>query len=116
MIDEVQGARALERFAENAVELRRRAGLSQADAGLRAGLHRTEISMLERRLRMPRLDTLLRVAGAVEADPWELLEGLAWDLDPGRLWEARTESGRYEVVLAGRRVTWAAGGWRPVGR
>jgi transcriptional regulator with XRE-family HTH domain len=116
MTDEVQGARALERFAENAVELRRRAGLSQADAGLRAGLHRTEISMLERRLRMPRLDTLLRVAGGVEAEPWELLEGLAWDLDPGRLWEANTESGCYEVVLAGRRVTWAAGGWTAVGR
>jgi transcriptional regulator with XRE-family HTH domain len=115
MTDAVQGARALDRFAENAVELRRRVGLSQADAGLRAGLHRTEIGMLERRLRMPRLDTLLRVAGAVEAEPWELLEGLAWDLDRGRLWEARPGLGHYEVVVAGQSVTWEADGWKKVG-
>lgn len=111
MIDEVQSARALDRFARNAIELRRRAGLSQADAGLRAGLHRTEVSMLERRLRMPQLDTVLRVAGGIEADPRELLEGLAWDLDRGRLWEAWPAPGRYEVTVAGQRVTWEAGRW-----
>jgi transcriptional regulator with XRE-family HTH domain len=114
MTDEAQGARALDRFAENAVELRRRAGLSQADAGLRAGLHRTEIGMLERRLRMPRLDTILRIAGGIEAEPWELLEGLAWDLDRSRLWEARPGPGRYEVVVAGQSVTWEADGWKKV--
>jgi transcriptional regulator with XRE-family HTH domain len=115
MNDEAQSARALERFACNAVELRRRTGLSQLDTGLRAGLHRTEVSMLERRLRMPRLETVLRLAGAVAAEPAELLEGLAWDLDRGRLWEARADPGRYEVVLAGRPVTWASGAWKPVG-
>jgi transcriptional regulator with XRE-family HTH domain len=114
MIDEVQRARALDRFARNAIELRRRAGLSQADAGLRAGLHRTEVSYLERRLRVPQLDTVLRIAGAVEADPRELLEGLAWDLDRGRLWEARPAPGRYEVTVAGQRVTWEAGSWKKV--
>jgi transcriptional regulator with XRE-family HTH domain len=112
VIDEVQGARALDRFASNAVELRTRAGLSQADAGLRAGLHRSEFSMLERRLRMPRLDTLLRVAGGIEAEPWELIEGLGWDLDRSRLWEARPDPGRYEVVVAGQSVTWEADGWK----
>jgi transcriptional regulator with XRE-family HTH domain len=114
VIDEVQSARALDRFARNAIELRRRAGLSQTDAGLRAGLHRTEVGMLERRLRMPRLDTVLRVAGGIGADPRELLEGLAWDLDRGRLWEARPEPGRYEVTVAGQRVTWEAGSWKKV--
>lgn len=114
MTDEVQSARALERFARNAVELRRRAGLSQVDAGLRAGLHRTEVSMLERRLRMPRLDTVLRIAGGIAAEPWELLEGLSWDLDRGRLWEARSPAGHYEVTVSGRRVTWEAGVWRRV--
>jgi transcriptional regulator with XRE-family HTH domain len=114
MTDETQAARVLERFADNAVELRRRAGLSQADTGLRAGLHRTEIGRLERRRRTPRLDTLLRIAGAVEAEPWELLEGLAWDLDRRRLWEAESDPGRYEVVVAGQRVTWEADGWKKV--
>jgi transcriptional regulator with XRE-family HTH domain len=111
MIDEVQSARALDRFARNAIELRRRAGHSQLDAGLRAGLHRTEISLLERGLRMPRLDTILRIGGGIEADPRELLEGMAWDLDRGRLWEARPAPGHYEVMVGGQRVTWEAGGW-----
>jgi transcriptional regulator with XRE-family HTH domain len=115
MIDEVQSARALDRLAGNAAELRRRAGLSQSDVGLRAGLHRTAVGMLERRLRMPRLDTILRIAGGVEAEPRELLEGLAWDLDRGRLWEARSDPGRYEVVVAGQTVTREAGRWKPVG-
>ena len=79
MIDEVQSARALDRFARNAIELRRRAGLSQLDAGLRAGVHRTEVSMLERRLRMPRLDTILRIAGGIDAEGQSrpLIHGLA---------------------------------------
>jgi transcriptional regulator with XRE-family HTH domain len=114
MNDEVQSARTLERFACNAIELRRRTGLSQLDTGLRAGLHRTEVSMLERRLRMPRLETVLRLAGAVEAESAELLEGLAWDLDRGRLWEARPDLGRYEVVVAGQSVTREADGWKKV--
>lgn len=116
MTDKVQGARALDRFASNAIELRRGEGLSQHATGLRAGLHRTEISFLERGLRMPRLDTILRIAGAVGAEPWELLEGLAWDLDRGRLWEAGPEPGRCEVRVAGQTVTWEAGAWRKVRR
>jgi len=116
VIDEVQSARALERFASNLIELRRRAGLTQLEAGLRAGLHRTEVSLLERRLRMPRLDTILRVAAGVEADPTELLEGLAWELDRDRLWSARPVPGRYEILVGGSPVTWAPDGWRRVGR
>jgi transcriptional regulator with XRE-family HTH domain len=115
MIDEVQSARALDRFARNAIELRRRAGLSQLDAGVRAGLHRTEVSMLERRLRMPRLDTILQIAGGIDADPRELVEGLTWDLDRGRLWEARPVSGHHEVTVGGQRVTWEAGTRKRVG-
>jgi transcriptional regulator with XRE-family HTH domain len=84
MIDEAQSALALGRFARNAVELRCVAGLSQFETGSRAGLHRTEVSLLERGLRMPMFDTILRLAGAVEADPRDLLEGLSWELDRGR--------------------------------
>ena len=69
-------------FGENLVELRRRAGLSQTATAERAGLHRTEISFLERALRVPRLDTLVRLAGALEADPSELLAGMAREPGP----------------------------------
>jgi transcriptional regulator with XRE-family HTH domain len=65
------------RFGRNLVELRRRVGLSQAATAERAGLHRTEISLLERGHRVPRLDTLIRLSGAVEVRPWELLAGIA---------------------------------------
>jgi transcriptional regulator with XRE-family HTH domain len=116
MIDEAQSARALERFARNAIELRRRAGLTQLDAGRRAGIHRTEVGLLERRLRMPRLDTVLRVAAGVEADPAELLEGLCWELDRDLLWSGRPVPGRYVVTVGGYAVTRVADGWRRVGR
>jgi transcriptional regulator with XRE-family HTH domain len=97
MIDEAQSAAALDRFARNTIELRCRAGLSQVDAGMRAGLHRTEVSMLERRLRMPRFDTILRIAGGVEAEPRELLEGLAWDLGCDLSRDRKPTSDRREV-------------------
>ena len=79
--DRIQRARVQVRFARNVVELRDRSGYPQHLAADRAGLHRTEVSLLERRLRVPRLETILRLAGGVDAEPWELLEGLAWNLD-----------------------------------
>jgi transcriptional regulator with XRE-family HTH domain len=115
MIDKAQTAGALDRFGRNAVELRRRSGLSQLDASLRAGLHRTEISMVERGLRVPRLDTILRIAAATDADPSELLEGLVWDLERNRLWDARPSPGRYEILVGGNTVTREVGGWKKVG-
>lgn len=68
------------RFAENLVLLRGRAGLSQERTAERADLHRTELSLLERGLRLPRLDTIVKLAGAVEAEPCELLVGMTWRL------------------------------------
>jgi len=66
------------RFGENLVRCRKKAGLSQEELGFRASLHRTEIGMLERGVRLARIDTLLKLAGAMGAAPEELLEGLAW--------------------------------------
>ena len=42
----------------------------------RAGLHRTEIGLLERGHRVPRVDTLLRLAAALAVEPAELLAGV----------------------------------------
>lgn len=66
------------RFGTNLLRARKRAVLSQEEVGFRASLHRTEIGMLERGVRLPRIDTLVKLAGAVEVDPGELLDGIAW--------------------------------------
>jgi transcriptional regulator with XRE-family HTH domain len=69
-----------QRFAENLILLRARSDLSQQQTAERSGLHQTEISLLERGLRLPRLDTIVKLAGAIEAEPCELFAGMAWRL------------------------------------
>jgi transcriptional regulator with XRE-family HTH domain len=68
------------RFAENLLALRGRAGLSQAGTAERSGLHITEVGLLERGLRLPRLDTLVKLAGALDVEPCVLLAGMEWSL------------------------------------
>lgn len=67
-----------QRFAQNLVRVRKRAGLSQEELGFLASLHRTEIGMLERGHRLARLDTLIKLCGALEISADELLEGIDW--------------------------------------
>ena len=69
------------RFGQNLIVLRRRVGLSQVGTAERAGLDRTEIGLLERGRRVPRLDTVVKLGGAVEVQPCVLLEGMVWNLD-----------------------------------
>ena len=52
--------------------------MSQEELGVRASLHRTEIGQLERGLRVARIDTLIKLAGALAVSPMELLEGIDW--------------------------------------
>jgi transcriptional regulator with XRE-family HTH domain len=66
------------RFGENLARARRRAGLSQEEAGIRASLHRTEIGLLERGERVPRIDTAIKLAGSVGATVDELVAGIEW--------------------------------------
>lgn len=66
------------RFGGNLARLRKRAGMSQEELSVRASLHRTEVSQLERGLRLCRIDTLLKVAGSLEVSCDELLAGAAW--------------------------------------
>jgi transcriptional regulator with XRE-family HTH domain len=76
------------RFGENLTEMRGRVGLSQVATADRAGLHRTEVALVEHGRRIPRLDTLVKLAGAVEVAPCELLAGMSWRLNSprGRSW------------------------------
>ncbi len=66
------------RFGENLIRCRRRVGLSQEELGVRASLHRTQIGLLERGLRLPRIDTLIKLAGALEVSAADLLAGISW--------------------------------------
>jgi transcriptional regulator with XRE-family HTH domain len=67
-----------ERFASNLRQARRKAGISQEKLGDLCELHRTEISLLERAGREPRLATLVKLAGALDTTPGELSEGISW--------------------------------------
>jgi transcriptional regulator with XRE-family HTH domain len=67
-----------DRFAANLIRCRNRAGYSQEELGFRASVCRTEVGMLERGTRVPRLDTLVKLAGALEIEVAELIEGIAW--------------------------------------
>jgi transcriptional regulator with XRE-family HTH domain len=62
-----------EQFARNLSVERERRGLSQEALGYAAGLHRTEVSLLERAGREPRLSTIVRLARALKIRPAELL-------------------------------------------
>jgi transcriptional regulator with XRE-family HTH domain len=64
-----------ERFGANLRRVRRREGLSQEGLAVRASLHRTEIGRLEGGERACRIDTLIRLAGAMAVPPDELLDG-----------------------------------------
>jgi transcriptional regulator with XRE-family HTH domain len=52
---------------------RERQGLSMTEVAERAGLSQQMVSYVERGMRNPTLDTLLRMAQALETDPSELL-------------------------------------------
>ena len=65
-----------QRFAENLRRRRRERGLSQEALGELCDLHRTEVSLLERGGRDPRLATIVKIAWALELAPGDLLAGL----------------------------------------
>lgn len=76
------------RLGENLARCREGAGVSQEELSFRASIHRTEVSLLERGERMPRVDTALRLAGSLGVALDDLVVGLEWR--PG-----------YEVVVHG---------------
>jgi transcriptional regulator with XRE-family HTH domain len=82
------------RFGENLRKCRRRAGFSQEELGMRSSLHRTEIGLLERGARVPRIDTLIKISSALKISPAELIEGIEWT--PGN-----TTSGAFLIAPKG---------------
>jgi transcriptional regulator with XRE-family HTH domain len=95
------------RFGANLRRARRRTGLSQEEVGFRASLHRTEVGLLERGARVPRIDTLVKLAGAlgIRID-CALLEGIGWNVG-----STSTRPGTFTVP--GRAEPGAGGGEVP---
>ena len=60
-------------LAENVIRLRRQMGWSQEGLAYEAGLHRTFIAHVERRVRNISLDNIERLAKALNVAPYTLL-------------------------------------------
>lgn len=67
------------RFGKNLARQRERANLSQESLAVLASLHRTEIGLLERGERCPRIDTVVKLASALDASVDDLIEGIVWN-------------------------------------
>jgi transcriptional regulator with XRE-family HTH domain len=67
-----------DRFAENLRTERARAKLSQEALAARADIHRTQISLMEGGKRLPRLDTIVKLAGAMGICVEVLLSGISY--------------------------------------
>lgn len=78
------------RFAGNLLRCRKQSWMSQEALAARASLHRTEIGKLENAERLPRIDTLVKLAGAMSIPAERLLDGIVWK--PGH-----SEAGGFEL-------------------
>lgn len=65
--------------------LRKKHHLSQEELGLRSGCHRTYISLLERGLKGPTLQTILKLADAMQTDAAEMVRLVAERLTTTKL-------------------------------
>jgi transcriptional regulator with XRE-family HTH domain len=69
-------------------QTRRRLDMSQEALADNAGIHRTQMTAFEWGERLPRLDTLIKLAGGLGVPPSELLDGIVWEVGgsrPGRI-------------------------------
>jgi transcriptional regulator with XRE-family HTH domain len=81
-----------QRFAENLARCLKRAGYSQEKLAQLSELHRTQISELLRGRQLPRLDSVVRLSGALGVDPAELLKGIRF--------EPADQHGKYRISPA----------------
>lgn len=67
-----------ERFGRNLLMARRRVALSQEELARASSTHRTEIGLLENGRRVPRIDTLAKLARVLEVTPNDLMKDIEW--------------------------------------
>jgi transcriptional regulator with XRE-family HTH domain len=69
-------------FSENLKRLREeKSDLSQEDLSIKANLVRNHVGKIEKNNLFPEMDTIYRLAGALEIEPAELLAGIYWQPD-----------------------------------
>ena len=68
-----------DRFSANLRQARQTAGISQEELAERCEIHRTEVSLLERGGREPRLGTMVKLATALGTTPEALCAGITWN-------------------------------------
>lgn len=66
-------------FAENLARQLAESPLSQEEVAARAEIHRTQISKLLKGNQICRLDTAIKLAGALGIELTTLIEGITWD-------------------------------------
>ncbi len=76
---------ASERFGENLLRIRQARKLTQEGLAERAGIHRTQVTLIETGRRQPGIMTVARLAGALEVPIGSLFEGIRWDPEAGEL-------------------------------
>ena len=84
-------------FGQNLRARRQHVAISQEELGQRASLHRTEVGLLERGARLPRIDTLIKLASALSILPGEFLVGIDWKPD-------NAQRGRFEFRSPAKRT------------
>ncbi|MET0557509.1 MAG: helix-turn-helix transcriptional regulator [Solirubrobacterales bacterium] len=72
-----------EQFGRNLKRARRRVGFSQEELASVCNMHRTAIGLLENGDRLPRLDTIIKVASGASIEPATLLDGMGWYVGMG---------------------------------
>jgi len=73
---------AAEQLGRNLRRARRRAGYAHEALGVVCWVRRSEVGLLEKGGRLPRVDTLMKLADALEVRVESLLEGIEW-IPPG---------------------------------
>jgi transcriptional regulator with XRE-family HTH domain len=78
------------RFGKNLAGHRRASRMTQEELAKCVSVHRTEISTIESGRRQPRIEMLIKLAGALSIDAGDLLAGIAWV-------PSRTGPGHFEL-------------------
>lgn len=67
------------RFAANLRHYRDESGLSQEELAAKAEIHRSQVSALSQARQIPKIDTLVKLAGALGIPAGDLLAGLKFE-------------------------------------